>query len=45
MLIKAKNNPGKYLQLIARLSKHSAYFNDLFPGMKEEIIQRTTLKY
>ena len=45
MLIEAKNNPEKYPWLIVRVSGYSAYFNDLSPDMKEEIIQRSTLTY
>jgi len=45
MLIEAKDNPEKYPWLIVRVSGYSAYFNDLSPDMKEEIIQRSTLVY
>jgi formate C-acetyltransferase len=45
MLIEAKDNPDKYPWLIVRVSGYSAYFNDLSPDMKEEIIQRSTLVY
>ena len=45
MLIEAKDNPDKYPWLIVRVSGYSAYFNDLSPEMKEEIIQRSTLSY
>jgi len=41
MLIDAKNNPGKYPELLVRVSGYSAYFKDLNEAMKEEIITRT----
>jgi len=40
-LIDAKNNPGKYPELLVRVSGYSAYFKDLNEAMKEEIITRT----
>ncbi len=43
MLRDAKENPEKYPWLIVRVSGYSAYFNDLSPAMKDEIIQRSTL--
>jgi len=45
MLIEAKNDPEKYPNLIVRVSGYSAYFNDLSPEMKDEIIQRSSLRY
>jgi formate C-acetyltransferase len=43
MLKDAKLHPEKYPSLIVRVSGYSAYFNDLSPAMKDEIIQRSTL--
>lgn len=43
MLKDAKLNPQKYPWLIVRVSGYSAYFNDLSPEMKDEIIQRSSL--
>ncbi len=40
-LIDAKNNPGKYPELLVRVSGYSAYFKDLNEAMKDEIITRT----
>lgn len=41
MLKDAKLHPEKYPSLIVRVSGYSAYFNDLSPAMKDEIIQRS----
>ena len=41
MLLDAKKNPGKYPELLVRVSGYSAYFNDLNDAMKDEIITRT----
>jgi formate C-acetyltransferase len=43
MLIDAKLHPEKYPSLIVRVSGYSAYFNDLSPAMKDEIIARSSL--
>ena len=43
VLIEARDNPGRYPNLLVRVSGYSAYFNDLSPKMKEEIIQRSNL--
>ena len=43
VLIEAKNNPKKYPNLLVRVSGYSAYFNDLSPAMKDEIIRRSSL--
>ena len=43
MLKHAKEHPDQYPWLIVRVSGYSAYFNDLSPAMKDEIIQRSTL--
>jgi pyruvate formate-lyase/glycerol dehydratase family glycyl radical enzyme len=40
-LIKAKNAPDDYPELLVRVSGYSAYFNDLNEVMKDEIITRT----
>jgi formate C-acetyltransferase len=42
MLKDAKLHPDKYPWLIVRVSGYSAYFNDLSPAMKDEIIQRSS---
>jgi pyruvate formate-lyase/glycerol dehydratase family glycyl radical enzyme len=43
VLIEARDNPGRHQNLLVRVSGYSAYFNDLSPKMKEEIIQRSNL--
>lgn len=43
MLKDAKLHPEKYPNLLVRVSGYSAYFNDLSPAMKDEIIQRSCL--
>ena len=43
VLIEARDNPGRHPNLLVRVSGYSAYFNDLSPKMKEEIIQRSNL--
>ncbi len=43
MLKHAKEHPEEYPWLIVRVSGYSAYFNDLSPAMKDEIIQRSSL--
>jgi len=40
VLIEARDNPGKYPGLLVRVSGYSAYFDDLSPEMKQEIIDR-----
>lgn len=40
-LLEARNNPERYPTLLVRVSGYSAYFNDLSPEMKEEIIARS----
>lgn len=40
-LVDARDNPGKYPGLLVRVSGYSAYFDDLSPAMKQEIIDRT----
>ena len=44
VLIQARDNPGLYPNLLVRVSGYSAYFNDLTPAMKEEIIKRSVLR-
>jgi pyruvate formate-lyase/glycerol dehydratase family glycyl radical enzyme len=39
-LIRARNNPELYPNLLVRVSGYSVYFNDLAPEMKDEIISR-----
>jgi len=41
VLLEAKDNPGRYPGLIVRVSGYSAYFDDLSPEMKQEVIDRT----
>jgi formate C-acetyltransferase len=43
MLMEARDNPELHPNLLVRVSGYSAYFNDLSPKMKEEIIQRSNL--
>jgi len=42
-LIRARNHPEMYPNLLVRVSGYSVYFNDLAPVMKDEIIRRSTL--
>ena len=41
ILLEARDNPDAYPNLLVRVSGYSAYFNDLTPQMKDEIIRRT----
>jgi len=41
ILIEARDNPGRYPGLLVRVSGYSAYFDDLSPAMKQEVIDRT----
>lgn len=41
LLKTARDNPQAYPHLLVRVSGYSAYFNDLLPEMKDEIIRRT----
>ena len=41
VLIEARDDPSKHPGLLVRVSGYSAYFNDLSPAMKQEIIDRT----
>ena len=43
VLIEARDNPEAYPHLLVRVSGYSAYFNDLTPMMKEELIRRTSM--
>lgn len=43
VLLEARRNPDLYPNLIVRVSGYSAYFNDLTPEMKDEIIQRSCI--
>lgn len=43
VLIEARDNPEAYPHLLVRVSGYSAYFNDLTPAMKEEMIRRTSM--
>jgi formate C-acetyltransferase len=40
VLIEARDHPGRHPGLIVRVSGYSAYFDDLSPAMKQEIIAR-----
>lgn len=40
-LIAAKKEPEKYKDLIVRVAGYSAYFSDLSPKLKDELIERT----
>ena len=40
-LVDAFYNPEKYPELLVRVSGYTAYFKDLNPRMKKEIIDRT----
>ncbi|MBI2897828.1 MAG: formate acetyltransferase [Deltaproteobacteria bacterium] len=40
VLLEARDNPGRFPGLLVRVSGYSAYFNDLSPAMKQEIIDR-----
>ncbi len=42
MLIEARDHPGRYPGLLVRVSGYSAYFDDLSPEIKQEIIERTS---
>jgi pyruvate-formate lyase len=39
-LIEARDHPDRHPKLLVRVSGYSAYFNNLSPAMKEEIIRR-----
>jgi formate C-acetyltransferase len=41
ILLEARDCPGRYPGLLVRVSGYSAYFDDLSPEMKQEIIDRT----
>jgi pyruvate formate-lyase/glycerol dehydratase family glycyl radical enzyme len=41
VLVAARDNPSLYPNLLVRVSGYSAYFNDLTPDMKEEIVRRS----
>jgi pyruvate formate-lyase/glycerol dehydratase family glycyl radical enzyme len=43
ILVEARNDPHKYPHLLVRVSGYSAYFKDLAPAMKDEIISRTMI--
>jgi len=43
ILRRARDNPDAFPNLLVRVSGYSAYFNDLTPEMKDEIIQRTSV--
>ncbi|MFC1851320.1 pyruvate formate lyase family protein [candidate division CSSED10-310 bacterium] len=44
ILLEARDNPDLYPHLLVRVSGYSAYFNDLSPEMKDEIIRRTVVR-
>ncbi|MCA9523544.1 MAG: hypothetical protein KC609_21360 [Myxococcales bacterium] len=43
MLIEARDHPERYPNLLVRISGYSAYFNDLTPQMKDELIRRSSM--
>jgi pyruvate formate-lyase/glycerol dehydratase family glycyl radical enzyme len=43
VLLEARDHPERHPNLLVRVSGYSAYFNDLTPEMKDEIIHRTCL--
>jgi pyruvate formate-lyase/glycerol dehydratase family glycyl radical enzyme len=45
ILMEARENPGAHPGLLVRVSGYSAYFSDLSPKMKDEIIRRTCLAF
>lgn len=44
LLLEARDHPGKYPGLLVRVSGYSAYFDDLSPQMKQEVIERAALE-
>ena len=40
-LLDARDHPDRYPDLLVRISGYCAYFNDLTPEMKDEIIRRS----
>ena len=44
VLLEAMKDPNSHPWLLVRVSGYSAYFNDLSPGMKQEMIERTFYK-
>ncbi|MFQ5639251.1 MAG: pyruvate formate lyase family protein [bacterium] len=45
ILLQARDHPEDFPNLLVRVSGYSAYFNDLTPEMKDEIIRRTSLSF
>ncbi|MFH2099517.1 MAG: pyruvate formate lyase family protein [Pseudomonadota bacterium] len=43
VLKEARDNPAAHPHLLVRVSGYSAYFNDLTPALKDELIRRTSL--
>jgi len=43
ILLEARDNPDLYPNLLVRVSGYSAYFNDLSPKIKDEIIERNSI--
>jgi formate C-acetyltransferase len=41
VLLEARDHPDRYPNLLVRISGYCAYFNDLTPEMKDEIIRRS----
>ena len=41
ILEEALADPGRHPWLLVRVSGYSAYFNDLSPAMRREIVERT----
>ena len=44
VLIEARDHPDRHPNLLVRVSGYSAYFNDLTPAMKDEIVRRSYLR-
>lgn len=44
VLLEARDHPDRHPWLLVRVSGYSAYFNDLSPAMKQEIIDRTLVR-
>jgi formate C-acetyltransferase len=41
VLLEARDDPQSHPRLSVRVSGYSAYFNDLAPGMKQEVLNRS----
>jgi len=43
MLLKARQNPAQYRDLVVRVAGYSAYFTQLSDAVQDEVIARTEL--